>query len=101
MEQSKLKIKFWVGWLTSQLTIFELGNLWYNNAQAAEKQNAELVVFQIPKGDQQKYNEAIAEIEKLLQDKFQNQSWEEKNSVEFERIEMLNEAFLKVFLIGK
>lgn len=69
---SNLKVKYWAGWLNStnmNANPVAWMDIWSKKAKEAEDNDAELVVFRLPK-NRQVDSEAIQEIEAYLQDKY-------------------------------
>lgn len=68
---------FFEGWIkkTSTLTDSEFGSMWLRKAKQLDEENFELVAFKIPK-TKKGFTDAttILEIEKILQDKFPDES---------------------------
>ena len=66
----KLLVKYFKGWLTSE-NMANKGWLenWIENAQQAEKEGSQLVVFKVPNN---RKDEVIDEIESFLQERYSN-----------------------------
>ena len=66
-----LRRKYLAGWMKSE-SMQEAGwsKIWIEAAKEAEDKEHELAIFAIPKKNTRLFNEAIAEIETLLQNKF-------------------------------
>lgn len=62
---NELKVKFFKGWITPQITSSECNETWYDEAVKADKEKYELIVFKIPKNETQ----LVSDIERMLQQK--------------------------------
>lgn len=73
MEPLKTKT-YTIGWLTWMLSIPDHGQeeiaIWQKKLKDIESKNQEAFVFAIPKSDPKKYGAAIADIERMLRERF-------------------------------